>query len=70
MQYIIDRGIPIPSGRDTQMEATLARLQVEESILDPVKRSASIWRERANKLGIRVKCIRQKDGHYRIWRLE
>ncbi len=70
MQYIIESGIPLPAGRDNELEDALRRLRVDQSILDPTKRSAAIWRDRANKLGIKIKCIRQSCGHYRIWRIE
>ena len=77
MQYKIESGIPLPSrGGDTEMDENLSRLRVargqkdDDSIFDPIKRSPAIWRDRASKLGIKVKCIRQNGGHYRIWRIE
>ena len=76
MQYKIDSGIPLPPrGGDFDLEVHLASMRIangdpsDQSILDPIKRSASIWRDKAAKLGIRVKLVRQPCGHYRVWRI-
>jgi hypothetical protein len=64
----IERGIPMPPPRGSDLVAVLLALDVGESFL--FKHQASTARASEKMKGRTFAARRQPDGRFRIWRLE
>ena len=70
MEIKFDDHVALPASRNHLVEKTLRKMKLQQSFIDPMKRDANVWRDCANRLGMKITARRQPDGLYRIWRIE